>query len=316
MSDIEREVIALPDLQRPFVWEDTKVRDLLDSLFVGFPVGTLVFWHTSNDKDARALGAERPGLRATDTGHRWPAASHVALRCDAGCRSRRQRTAQREKSRSRSGRATGDSRLPTRRSAMTLSSLPNVTELWSGRRPNPQIRRDLINALRDKGRAVDDKYEDAVERNLGRAHAISDYRFPTVDIRKTATTQDEDVTEEDVAEIFVRINNQGTRLGQADFVLTLLSVYHGELRDRIEERSREMSLGTVVGIDTQQLLRAVCGVAFGRARMSAVYRYLRGVDPTTGEADAAERAKRLGQLDDAAKECMEPTPWRDYLLRV
>ena len=85
MSDIEREVIALPDLQRPFVWEDTKVRDLLDSLFVGFPVGTLVFWHTSNDKDARALGAERPGLRATTSGHRWPAAPHVALRRDAGC---------------------------------------------------------------------------------------------------------------------------------------------------------------------------------------------------------------------------------------
>ena len=77
-----------------------------------------------------------------------------------------------------------------------------------------------------------------------------------------------------------------------------------------------MSLGTLVGIDTQQLLRAVCGVAFGRARMSAVYRYLRGVDPTTGEADTAGRLKRLGQLDDAAKECMEPTPWSDYLLRV
>ena len=155
-----------------------------------------------------------------------------------------------------------------------------------------------------------------MDRNLDRAHAITDYRFPTVDIRKTATTQDEEVTDEDVAEIFVRINNQGTRLGQADFVLTLLSVFHGELRDRIEERARAMSQGTVVAIDTQQLLRAVCGVAFGRARMSAVYRYLRGVDPTTGEADAAERMKRLDQLDDAAKECMETTPWRDYLLRV
>ena len=65
MSDIEREVIALPDLQRPFVWEDTKVRDLLDSLFLGFPVGTLVLWHTANDREARALGAERAGLRAT-----------------------------------------------------------------------------------------------------------------------------------------------------------------------------------------------------------------------------------------------------------
>jgi hypothetical protein len=122
--------------------------------------------------------------------------------------------------------------------------------------------------------------------------------------------------DEDVAEIFVRINNQGTRLGQADFVLTLLSVYHGELRDRIEERARAMSEGAVVAIDTQQLLRAICGVAFSRARMSAVYRYLRGVDPTTGEADTAGRLKRLSQLDEAAKECIQPTPWRDYLLRV
>jgi hypothetical protein len=77
-----------------------------------------------------------------------------------------------------------------------------------------------------------------------------------------------------------------------------------------------MSKGTVVSIDTQQLLRAVCGVAFGRARMSAIYRYLRGVDPTTGEADVSERKKRLEQLDDAAKQCMETTPWRDYLLCV
>jgi hypothetical protein len=197
-----------------------------------------------------------------------------------------------------------------------LEFLPNVTELWDGRRLMPQIRRDLINALRDKGRAVDDKYADAVDRNLGRAHAITDYRFPTIDIRKTPTTKDEEVTDEDVAEIFVRINNQGTRLGQADFVLTLLSVYHGELRDQIEERARAMSQGTVVGIDTQQLLRAVCGVAFARARMSAIYRYLRGVDPTTGEANASDRKKRLDQLNDAAKLCMETTAWRDYLLCV
>jgi hypothetical protein len=315
MSDIEREVIALPDLQRPFVWEDTKVRDLLDSLFVGFPVGTLVFWHTSNDKDARALGAERPGLLATTLvidGQQRLTSLYAVIR---GAQivgkdgvTRKIMIAFRPR----------DGRFEVADAAIRNDPefLPNVTDLWDGRRLTGQLRRDLINALRDKGRAVDDKYEDAVDRNLGRAHAISDYRFPTVDIRKTAASQNEEVTEEDVADIFVRINNQGTRLGQADFVLTLLSVYHGELRDRIEERSRVMSQGTVVGIDTQQLLRAVCGVAFGRARMSAVYRYLRGVDPTTGEADTAGRLKRLGQLDDAAKECMEPTPWRDYLLRV
>jgi hypothetical protein len=315
MDDIERGVIALPDLQRPFVWEDTKVRDLLDSLFVGFPVGTLVFWHTSNDKDARALGAERPGLRATtlviDGQQRLTSLYAVMQGVEVVGKdgaTRKITIAFRPR----------DGRFEVADAVIRNDPefLPNATELWNGTRPKPQIRRDLMNALRDKGRAVDEKYEDAAERNLDRAHAISDYRFPTVDIRKTAATQDEEVTEEDVAEIFVRINNQGTRLGQADFVLTLLSVYHGELRDRIEERSRAMSLGTVVGIDTQQLLRAVCGVAFGRARMKEIYRYLRGVDPTTGEADTAGRLKRLGQLDDAAKECMEPTPWRDYLLRV
>jgi len=315
MDDIERGVIALPDLQRPFVWEDTKVRDLLDSLFVGFPVGTLVFWHTSNDKDARALGAERPGLRATTLvidGQQRLTALYAVMR---GVEVVGKDGAMRKITiafRPRDGRfEVADAAIRN-----DPEFLPNATELWKLNASKPQLRRDLVNALRDKGRAVDEKYQDAVERNIDRAYSIAEYRFPTVDIRKTTTTQGEEVTEEDVAEIFVRINNQGARLGQADFVLTLLSVYHGDLRDRIEKRSREMSLRTVIGIDTQQLLRAVCGVAFGRARMSAVYRYLRGVDPTTGEADIAGRSKRLGQLDDAAKECMEPTPWRDYLLRV
>jgi hypothetical protein len=315
VSDIEREVIALPDLQRPFIWEDTKVRDLLDSLFVGFPVGTLVLWHTSSDKEARALGGERPGLRATTLvidGQQRLTSLYAVMRgvevVDKDGSTRKISIAFRPR----------DGRFEVADAAIRNDPefLPNVTELWNGARPKPQLRRDLMNALRDKGRPVDENYEDAVERNLDRAHSIADYRFPTVDIRRTATTHDEEATEEDVAEIFVRINNQGTRLGQADFVLTLLSVYHGDLRDRIEDRSRTMSLGTVVSIDTQQLLRAVCGVAFGRARMSAVYRYLRGVDPTSGEADAAGRLKRLTQLDDAAKECMELTPWRDFLLRV
>ncbi len=194
--------------------------------------------------------------------------------------------------------------------------LPDIAELWDGRRTVAQIRRELVKGLRDRGRAVNDQYEDAADRNLGRAHAIIDYRFPTVDIRKTATSVEEEITDEDIAEIFVRINNQGTRLGQADFVLTLLSVFHGELRDQIEERARAMSSESFAGIDAQQLLRAICGVGFGRARMSAIYRYLRGVDPTTGESSAADRADRLKKLDEAARDCLQTTPWRDYLLCV
>ncbi len=36
--------IAIPEIQRPFVWRKTQVRDLLDSLYKGFPTGYLIIW--------------------------------------------------------------------------------------------------------------------------------------------------------------------------------------------------------------------------------------------------------------------------------
>ena len=36
--------IGLPDIQRPFVWKNAKVRDLFDSMYKGYPVGYLLFW--------------------------------------------------------------------------------------------------------------------------------------------------------------------------------------------------------------------------------------------------------------------------------
>src|SRR5690349_6294262 len=36
--------IAIPEIQRPFVWASTKVRDLMDSLYKGFPVGYIIAW--------------------------------------------------------------------------------------------------------------------------------------------------------------------------------------------------------------------------------------------------------------------------------
>ena len=36
--------IAIPEIQRPFVWDSTKVRDLIDSLYQGYPIGYLISW--------------------------------------------------------------------------------------------------------------------------------------------------------------------------------------------------------------------------------------------------------------------------------
>ena len=40
--------IAIPEIQRPFVWDASKVRDLMDSLYQGFPVGYVIAWRNPN----------------------------------------------------------------------------------------------------------------------------------------------------------------------------------------------------------------------------------------------------------------------------
>ena len=56
VEDIDRGNLALPDIQRPFVWSAAKVRDLFDSLYKGFPVGTLLFWETGAETNSRKIG--------------------------------------------------------------------------------------------------------------------------------------------------------------------------------------------------------------------------------------------------------------------
>lgn len=42
--------IAISEIQRPFVWDATKVRDLMDSLYQGYPIGYLIAWRNPNVK--------------------------------------------------------------------------------------------------------------------------------------------------------------------------------------------------------------------------------------------------------------------------
>lgn len=69
--------IAIPEIQRPFVWEATKVRDLLDSLFRGYPVGYLIAWQNPNVnlKD----GTPAPGKRILIDGQQRITALMAAL---------------------------------------------------------------------------------------------------------------------------------------------------------------------------------------------------------------------------------------------
>src|SRR6202051_3268891 len=46
VSMIERGELRLPEIQRQYVWRATRVRDLLDSLYRGYPSGSILMWET------------------------------------------------------------------------------------------------------------------------------------------------------------------------------------------------------------------------------------------------------------------------------
>ena len=50
LSNIKSGSIAIPEMQRPFVWNSSKVRDLVDSLYKGFPVGYIIVWQNPDVK--------------------------------------------------------------------------------------------------------------------------------------------------------------------------------------------------------------------------------------------------------------------------
>ena len=68
VTEIGRGTIGLPELQRPFVWPNAKIRELFDSLHRGYPCGFLLLWETgaglkgigTNSKD------ETPSLAIVD----------------------------------------------------------------------------------------------------------------------------------------------------------------------------------------------------------------------------------------------------------
>src|SRR5688572_27813739 len=47
--------LRLPEMQRRYVWPATRVRDLLDSLYRGYPSGTILVWETDREMPSRDL---------------------------------------------------------------------------------------------------------------------------------------------------------------------------------------------------------------------------------------------------------------------
>src|SRR4051794_39110994 len=58
---IERGELRLPEMQRRYVWRSTRVRDLLDSLYRGYPSGTILLWQTDEAVPQQSFAVAQQG---------------------------------------------------------------------------------------------------------------------------------------------------------------------------------------------------------------------------------------------------------------
>ena len=56
---IEKGVLRLPEMQRQYVWRSTRVRDLLDSLYRGYPSGVILLWETDEEVALQAMAVDQ-----------------------------------------------------------------------------------------------------------------------------------------------------------------------------------------------------------------------------------------------------------------
>ena len=127
---------------------------------------------------------------------------------------------------------------------------------------------------------------------------------------------------ETIAEVFVRINGEGKKLNQADFIMTLMSVFWDEGRTELEKFARDAtrssdgqasSYNHFIRPAPDQMLRATIGLGLKRARLENVYAVLRGRDAVTGKDDPAKRDEQFALLAKAQDQALNLANWHHFL---
>lgn len=297
LADVRSDKIAIPELQRPFVWKTAQVRDLMDSLYQGFPVGYLITW--------QSVGAKLKGGEV---------AAHQQILIDGQQRVTALRAAI-------AGQSVVGKRYQKKRIAISFNP---VTEQFATRTPairkSPQWIDDIskffstdseltfVRSYFDRNPTVDQR---AAEAAISRLGGIKNAQVGVISLA-------DDLDVETVAEIFVRINAKGVPLSSADFVMSKIATYGdlgrnlrklidyfchlataGHAFDDIQENDTEFSstehIQKIQWLKTHSdelfqpeytdVIRITGLVGFSRGKAAAIVSELSGLDPETRKID-------------------------------
>jgi len=317
IDDIEIGDIALPDIQRPFVWykKISKVRDLFDSIYRGYPIGYLLFWESANRSDYKNIGFEEkkrkiPRFLIIDGQQRLTALFAVMKNQEV-------LTPDYERKNIKIAFKPLDSTFKVGDAATDRDPeyIADLSSLWSGEGDFAIISSFIAN-LKEK-REISKDEEKTISSNIQSLININKYPLTALEIAPN-------LEEEIVSDIFVRINSQGVSLTQADFILTLLSVYWEEGRKEIEQfcidsrkipekETRFSPFNYLIKPDPDDMLRVLVGLTFHRAKMKDVYSIIRGRDMETGEFSEELRTQQFDKLKLNLPTILDNTNWQGFL---
>ena len=316
IQNIDMGIIGLPDIQRPFVWKDTKVRDLFDSMYKGYPVGYLLFWANGYGETHKTIGADKkqkmPTILIVDGQQRLTSLYAVIK----GMRVIRENY-ETEKIIISFKPLEEKFEIPDAASKRSPEYIHNISDIWNPDFDFFDYVNDFVENLK-RTREVTPEQKKKIQSSITKLKALESFPFSSLEL-------DSAIDEEQVADVFVRINSEGKKLNMADFILTLMSVFWDEGRTELEQFCKECRIPNktkatpfnyLMEPDPDQMLRVSIGLGFRRARLKYVYSILRGKDLLTGKTTEALRIKQFEALKNAQVNALDVTNWHEFLKAV
>ncbi|GEP34116.1 hypothetical protein NSZ01_18840 [Nocardioides szechwanensis] len=328
LAEVKSGQVAIPELQRPFVWTSTKVRDLMDSLYKGYPVGYLITW--------QSLGAALKG---------GSAAAHQHILIDGQQRITALRAAV-------AGLPVVDNRYRKQRITIAFNPvsesfetvtpvirsssewLPDIAEIF-----NTPATFSLLSGYFERNPEAD---RGAVEAAFTRLLGIKNAQIGIISLA-------EDLDVETVAEIFIRINSKGVPLSSADFAMSKIATYGERGRnirklidyfchlsvaphvyDDIIENDAEFAAtehmrkiawlrddsDDIYDPQYGDMIRVASLLGFNRGKASSLVSELSGRDPETRKVDESRIPIAYDRLEGALHQAVSKFAFENFLMIV
>lgn len=220
---VQSGIVAIPEIQRPFVWKKSQVRDLIDSLYNGYPVGYIITWQ--NPSVRLKDGTSSHGKQILIDGQQRITALRAAIKGLPVINDKYKE----EKIAISFNPYTEEFKVQdssTRRGSEWIADISDVMgEDFSSRRFIAEYDdKNNIEIDGEKKKRFNDADLDLIDRNLTSLRQIRNKEIGNIVLSS-------ELPIDIVNDIFIRINQKGTKLSSADFVMSKIAVYERDKGD-------------------------------------------------------------------------------------